>query len=432
MSVISKVKQNIRAYLTTKYDALYLEELDSQVNPYDDWVWEQNNSEQNPEEELILDLGKEETKRREKRQLATKISFSEITSFEALEKITKLPSDSSFVEKSPVGKGTLVEDLIDRNIVILAEETDRVTPDALDWILEVFENNPQIEILYTDEDEVNHEETVRMNPWLKPDYSPDTLLSYFYFGKLIAMRSGIFQDALSKVKKNENSKKYLYALMLEACSSLDRTRIYHLKKVLYSSHNITPWGWEEEYKEIRQLYNGLREREEAKGVSIIIPSKDNPEVLDRCLASIEKWTKDVSYEIIVVDNGSNQENKKEIETMQSKYGFIYLYEPQVFNFSRMCNQGVAVAKHELLLFLNDDCEVRGSKWLSHMASLATVKNTGAVGAKLYYPNSKKIQHCGIYNIHLGPVHKLQFKEDTRPFYDRRNLDVRNVLAVTAA
>ena len=61
-----------------------------------------------------------------------------------------------------------------------------------------------------------------------------------------------------------------------------------------------------------------------------------------------------------------------------------------------------------------------------MASLATVKTTGAVGTKLYYPESKRMQHCGIYNIHVGPVHKLQFKEDIRPYYDRRNLDVRRL------
>ena len=433
MSVISKVKQNIRDYLTTKYDALYLEELDHQVNLYDDWVWEKNNSNPDSREELVMDLGKEEEAKRQKREAVTKLSFSEIGSFETFEKKVILVSNSSLEkERAQTTKDVLVEDLIDRKILILAEEPDRVTPDAVNRILEVFENHPQVEIVYTDEDEVNHEETVRMNPWLKPDYSPDTLLSYFYFGKLIAIRSGVFGDAVSKVKENKDSKKYLYTLMLEACSHLDRTRIYHLKNVLYSSHNATPWGWEEEYKEIREYYNNLREREEGKGVSIIIPSKDNPQVLDRCLQSIQKWTKDIPYEIIVVDNGSKEDNKKEIETMKENYGFTYLYEPQEFNFSKMCNQGAAVAKQELLLFLNDDCEVRGSKWLSHMAKYAAVKTTGAVGAKLYYPNSKKIQHCGIYNIHLGPVHKLQFKEDVRPYYDRRNLDVRNVLAVTAA
>ena len=67
MSVVSKVKQNIRNYLTTKYDAQYFQELESQVTSYDDWIWEQNNSKKEETEELILDLGKleEEKSRRE-------------------------------------------------------------------------------------------------------------------------------------------------------------------------------------------------------------------------------------------------------------------------------------------------------------------------------------------------------------------------------
>ena len=65
MSVISKVKQNIRDYLTTKYDALYLEELEHQVNLYDDWVWEKNNSNPDSREELVMDLGKEEEVKRQ-------------------------------------------------------------------------------------------------------------------------------------------------------------------------------------------------------------------------------------------------------------------------------------------------------------------------------------------------------------------------------
>ena len=365
-------------------------------------------------------------------------------------------------EENVIEKETLIANLWeDKKIVILAEDAERITPDAVDKIVTVFCEHPEVEVLYTDEDEVNHEETVRMNPWFKPDYAPDTLLSYFYFGSMVAMRQQTFESALSTIiskkevvsrntdslekqetevdnfgtfvsEKNSNQRKNVYALVLEACSTLKREQVYHLKKVLYSSHNITYWGFEEEYKEIREYYNNRREREEAKGVSIIIPSKDNPSVLDRCLKSIKKWTRNMPYEIIVVDNGSNAENKEKLETMQKDIGFAYLYKPMEFNFSKMCNMGAAAAEYELLLFLNDDCEVRGSKWLTHMASIAKVKTNGAVGAKLYYPDSKRIQHCGIYNIHVGPVHKLQFKEDIRPYYDRRNLDVRNVLAVTAA
>lgn len=454
MSVISKVKQNIRNYLTTKYDAQYFQELESQVTSYDDWIWEQNNSKEEVTEKLILDLGKEEKEKQQKRNLAIKISYGKLS---ALKNFQVFQQEENVIEKE-----TLIANLWeDRKIVILAEDADRLTPDAVSQIVQVFCDHPEVEVLYTDEDEVNHEETVRMNPWFKPDYSPDTLLSYFYFGSLVAMSQQTFESALSSIiskkevasrnvdtlekqetkvdnlltfvsEKNTIQRKHIYALVLEACSTLKREQVYHLKKVLYSSHNITYWGFEEEYKEIRDYYNDRREREEAKGVSIIIPSKDNPSVLDRCLKSIKKWTRNMPYEIIVVDNGSNEENKEKLEAMQKDIGFAYLYKPMEFNFSKMCNMGAAAAEYELLLFLNDDCEVRGSKWLTHMASLAMVKTNGAVGAKLYYPDSKRIQHCGIYNIHVGPVHKLQFKEDIRPYYDRRNLDVRNVLAVTAA
>lgn len=454
MSVVSKVKQNIRNYLTTKYDAQYFQELESQVTSYDDWIWEQNNSKKEETEELILDLGKLEEEKKQKRNLATKISYGQLSNLKEFQVFWQ--------EENVIEKETLIANLWEnKKIVILAEDAERITPDAVDKIVTVFCEHPEVEVLYTDEDEVNHEETVRMNPWFKPDYAPDTLLSYFYFGSMVAMRQQTFESALSTIiskkevvsrntdslekqetevdnfetfvsEKNSNQRKNVYVLVLEACSTLKREQVYHLKKVLYSSHNITYWGFEEEYKEIREYYNNRREREEAKGVSIIIPSKDNPSVLDRCLKSIKKWTRNMPYEIIVVDNGSNAENKEKLETMQKDIGFAYLYKPMEFNFSKMCNMGAAAAEYELLLFLNDDCEVRGSKWLTHMASIAKVKTNGAVGAKLYYPDSKRIQHCGIYNIHVGPVHKLQFKEDIRPYYDRRNLDVRNVLAVTAA
>ena len=67
-----------------------------------------------------------------------------------------------------------------------------------------------------------------------------------------------------------------------------------------------------------------------------------------------------------------------------------------------------------------------------MAKYALLDDVGAVGAKLYYPDSKIIQHCGITNLRLGPVHKLQYKPDDHPYYDHMNDVNRNVLAVTGA
>lgn len=435
--MIGKIKQKIRTYLTEKYDAVYFQELEHQVTSYDDWIWEMENASKEKEMELVWDLEKEKRHKLEQRKGVSLISYAQLNSMQNLTE-----SIDALQEKC--------------QLVILAEDAEKVTGNTVDRIVETFGKQKETVLLYGDEDEVNHNETVRMNPWFKPDYSPDTLLSYFYFGKLIAVRKDTLKTAMERlcqkqaesgaevinnhvsdeVSKEADSgfktNRILYSLVLEICVNLKRDCIFHLKQVLYSSHNIKYWGFEEEYRDIREYYNNLRERENMDGVSIVIPSKDNPEVLGRCLKSIARWTKDISYEVIVVDNGSSDENRDEIEKLQQKYGFSYVYQPMEFNFSKMCNIGAGQAEYGLLLFLNDDCEVRGSKWLSHMAFCAAVKSTGAVGAKLYYPESKRIQHCGIYNIQVGPVHKLQFKEDIRSYYDRRNMDVRNVLAVTAA
>ena len=209
------VKQNIRNYLTTKYDAQYFQELESQVTSYDDWIWEQNNSKKEETEELILDLGKLEQEKQQKRNLATKISYANLSSSEELGVLCEKSEDEkniSSTEKTPLGKKGILFTQIweDRKIVILAEDANRVTPDAMSQIVQVFCEHPEVEVLYTDEDEVNHEETVRMNPWFKPDYSPDTLLSYFYFGSLVAMSQQTFESALSSIiSKKEVASRYV-------------------------------------------------------------------------------------------------------------------------------------------------------------------------------------------------------------------------------
>ena len=127
MSVISKVKQNIRNYLTTKYDAQYFQELESQVTSYDDWIWEQNNSKKEVTEELILDLGKEEKEKQQKRALATKISYAKLSSMDETIKIYEevfgKSLEQEIVTETLIEKGTLLEKIWeDRKIVILAED----------------------------------------------------------------------------------------------------------------------------------------------------------------------------------------------------------------------------------------------------------------------------------------------------------------------
>ena len=247
--MIRRVKQKIRNCLTEKYDAEYFQKLEEQVTSYDDWIWEQENSSKNQNEVIVWDLEKEKRQKLEKRKNILLISYSELSS------ILKLQE--------------LLENSMEK-IVILAENVGRITGNAIDEIVEVFEEKEEIEILYGDEEEVNHNENIRMNPWFKPDYSPDTLLSYFYFGKLVAVRKDTLKMAVESLGKKQGlsdvltvkddisfdaenevsdyllkAGRILYAVILEICSKLNRDCIFHLKKVIYSSHNIQYWGYEE-------------------------------------------------------------------------------------------------------------------------------------------------------------------------------------------
>ncbi len=167
-------------------------------------------------------------------------------------------------------------------------------------------------------------------------------------------------------------------------------------------------------------------------VSVVIPSKDHPEVLKRCLDSFRAKTDYRYYEWIIVDNGSNEENRAKLEKMQSEYGFVYIYEKMDFNFSKMCNMGVERAKGDLILLMNDDIEIIEHSWLRRMAGQALQPHTGAVGAKLWYAGTQNIQHAGITNMEIGPSHKLITFPDDKDYYYGRNRVVYDMIGVTAA
>ena len=171
---------------------------------------------------------------------------------------------------------------------------------------------------------------------------------------------------------------------------------------------------------------------------MIIPSKDNPSVLGKCLRSLTQRPEgSVPVEILLIDNGSNEENRKKTEQLVEEIRTAgtpirYVYEPAEFNFSTMCNRGAELADGKLLLFLNDDIELCENDWLDKMVSRALQPYVGSVGLKLYYPDSVKIQHDGIVNLPVGPVHKLQFMEDDRSYYFGRNRFTQDCVAVTGA
>ncbi len=303
-----------------------------------------------------------------------------------------------------------------------------------------FANHPEALLAYGDED-VAEKGGAFGNPWLKPDWSPDSYLCRDYLGSVIAVRKSLSEKLGAKERAEEG---VCHDRLVELAGGFEKgcRSIAHVKGICF--HRTKSWPLPGEGRQ-GKLPAGLSQKSDSKAnlVSVIIPSKDNVSVLKHCLETLCKTVKDIPFEIIVVDNGSSEVTRKavsiEIEKLNCDLKLAkclkratYFFEPMEFNFSRMCNLGAGRAEGSLLLFLNDDMEAVEEGWMENMALQALCPWTGAVGMKLLYPDSGCIQHAGITNIAIGPVHKLQSLKDNRRYYDGRNTGVWNVLAVTGA
>lgn len=352
---------------------------------------------------------------------------------------------------------------------------------AVFLIRDFFDKHPEISLLYGDEDEISEEGKYR-NPYFKPDWSPDTYLSCFYPGSLFAIRTKTLQKLVASKEGEEFSPwqekglppkmtapDLLFCLLARQEQGFARRRragedsgtispmeeaqryfhfpIGHLPEVLFhrNAKEDLYLGRNRKQELLSQFHREESGEKPSYSVSIIIPSKDNPLLLKQCLHAVMKTVcahgedAGISYEFILVDNGSSAENRRKIETLISSLpktpGFLganYVYQPEPFNFSHMCNRGAEEARTDYLLFLNDDVEALTEGWLSEMLYFAEKPWTGAVGVKLLYPNCDLIQHCGIANIRIGPVHKLQHFSDSKEYYFGYNRGVHDMIGVTGA
>lgn len=322
-----------------------------------------------------------------------------------------------------------------------------------------FSAKPWLLFAYGHEDFVT-EEGRRHSPWCKPVWSPDTLETSFYIGSLFAVRKEIYQEWMSKqssmpqASKQQASKQQAegdvlgqfgytgigralaeYCEQAEAIlSNQNEKPIDVLDAFLY--HRFVPKEYADEWIFPESCFYAGKWNAEKGKVSVIIPSKDNPTVLHTCIKSLREKTKTTPDfeigEMIVVDNGSSEENRVLLEKLAQELNFTYLYEPMEFNFSAMCNRGAKEACGNYLLFLNDDMEIIQEDWLERMMLSAAKERVGAVGAKLLYPGTDFIQHAGVTNLRVGPAHKLLKASDETVYYHGRNRGRHDMLAVTAA
>ena len=346
-------------------------------------------------------------------------------------------------------------------------------------------------IIYGDEDSLK--DGVRSNPFFKPDFSPELLEQFNYLGEMVLVRRDLLEkirpefsyadapssrdiaDIVRTIAQGPNSPDAATAGSesdLEKVAGSERAQgkdadsghafnaglihahlyknVLHIPHIL--SHRVSGSAEEDvaacigthvecsvacsERQADVQTADILENQdlESFPTVSVIIPTKDHPDVLKTCVSSLRERSEYPmdKIEIIVVDNGSDGAKKAEYEKMADLYGYKYIYDPKPFNFSYMNNVGARAASGEFLLLLNDDTEIIDGKWLAKMAAYAVRDEVGAVGAKLLYANTNKIQHVGVTNLAVGPSHKLLALEDSESYYFGRNKLDYDMLCVTAA
>lgn len=150
-------------------------------------------------------------------------------------------------------------------------------------------------------------------------------------------------------------------------------------------------------------------------LSVVIPIYGQAELVSRCLARLRTETRDVDYEIIVVDNGSTGDVGDVIEAAGRDSGWgqpiVVVTNEANLGFARACNQGARLAQAPVLVFLNSDTEVHAGWAEAILRVLDQRPQVGAVGGLLLYPNGT-CQHAGVLlvknpdGVTLDGAHRL--------------------------
>lgn len=168
-------------------------------------------------------------------------------------------------------------------------------------------------------------------------------------------------------------------------------------------------------------------------VSVIIPTHDHADDLRRCLESVFRLTTYPSYEIVIVDNGTEEPSAvRYLDELRGDARVRIVRSDAPFNFSALVNLGVARAAGEYVLLLNNDTQVITPEWMEEMVSFARLPEVGAVGAKLYYPDDT-VQHGGVI-LGLGGIAGHAFTNCSRedPGANGRLIVAHEYCAVTGA
>jgi glycosyltransferase involved in cell wall biosynthesis/2-polyprenyl-3-methyl-5-hydroxy-6-metoxy-1,4-benzoquinol methylase len=345
--------------------------------------------------------------------------------------------------------------------IALLDHDDELTDDALYYVVNEINNFPDAHLFYSDEDKIDANGCISI-PYFKTDWNPDLFNSHNFVCHLGVYRRSILNQIKGFRVGFEGAQDWdLCARFVEQISP---EQIRHIPKVLYHWRMIPgSTGMDINYKEyaINAAKRTIEEslvRKNKKGevvyhkyndqfsafrvkytlskephVSLIVLTRDGLDVLKKCIDSILQKTGYQNYEILIVDNGSQEAETLEYFEDIAKHPKVSIVkDDRDFNFSALNNNAVRKTAGEIIGLINNDIEVIAGDWLQEMVSFAVQPETGAVGARLLYPDNT-VQHAGVI-VGLGGVagHAHKHFPDFHPGYDGRAVLIQNFSAVTAA
>jgi GT2 family glycosyltransferase len=310
-------------------------------------------------------------------------------------------------------------------------------------------------IVHCDEDRLDRDGR-RSDPCFKPDWNLDLFYAQDYvshaaaFARALIREVGGFRAAAGEAAG--------YDLVLRCIERLRPEQIHRIPRVLW--HKANPPAATDPARRRAAESRALADHLERQGipaqvaqgdgvrrvqyalpaelplVTLIIPTRNGLTLLRQCVESIVMLTTYPNYEILLVDNGSDEPDALAyMAELGRQPGIRVIRDDRPFNYSALNNMAARLARGAVLGLINNDIEVISAGWLEEMVSLAMQPGVGAVGAKLLYPD-ETVQHAGVL-LGVGGAtgvagHANKFLPAAEAGYMRRGASVQSFSAVTAA
>ena len=342
----------------------------------------------------------------------------------------------------------------------LLDHDDELRPDALYHVACEINAHPDADLVYSDEDKISPRGR-RCDPYFKPDWNYDLFLSHNLITHLAVYRTERLRAIGGFRRGFEGAQDY--DLGLRFIEGLPENRIRHIPRLLYhwrQHEGSTAYSHAAKSDAPSAARRAIKEYLARRGidadvlpapeapqchrvkyalpasppwVTLIVPTRNHVHLLRPCIDSVVNRTHYPSFDIMVVDNGSDDRATLDyLHTLERTGAATILRDDRPFNFSALMNNAVRHARGEIICLLNNDIEVIAADWLSEMVSHAIRPDIGAVGARLWYPDFT-LQHGGVV-LGIGGVAGHAHKRLPRgqPGHAHRAMLIQNFSAVTAA